>query len=87
MSAPRSEYQNVMYERAIELGVNIRLGCKIESINQFAPSLKLDGGEVVKADLIIGADGMDDRPSSCVNFPHLTYESRCTVQDPRSGAR
>jgi 2-polyprenyl-6-methoxyphenol hydroxylase-like FAD-dependent oxidoreductase len=46
-----------MYERALELGVNIRLGCQIESIDQFAPSLKLDGGEVVKADLIIGADG------------------------------
>jgi salicylate hydroxylase len=46
-----------MYERALELGVEIRLGCKIEEIDQSGPSLKLDGGEVVKADLIIGADG------------------------------
>jgi salicylate hydroxylase len=57
VAASRGEYQNIMYERALELGVEIRLGCKIEEIDQSGPSLKLDGGEVVKADLIIGADG------------------------------
>jgi len=47
-----------LYERALELGINIRLGCKIEEIDQNGPFLKLEGGEVVTADLIVGADGM-----------------------------
>jgi len=47
-----------LYERALELGINIRLGCKIGDIDQGGPSLTLIGGEVIMADLIVGADGM-----------------------------
>jgi salicylate hydroxylase len=53
----RTEYQKVLYDRAVELGVTVRLGCKIQEIDESVPSAKLDNGEVVKGDLIVGADG------------------------------
>jgi salicylate hydroxylase len=57
LAAPRAEYQSVLYERALELGVDVRLGCTIQEIDQSAPCVKLEGGVEVAADLIIGADG------------------------------
>jgi salicylate hydroxylase len=36
----------------------IRLNAKVASINPSAPSLTLKSGEVINADLIIGADGV-----------------------------
>ncbi|KAE9366341.1 FAD/NAD(P)-binding domain-containing protein [Stipitochalara longipes BDJ] len=66
LAAPRAEYQSVLYERALELGINIRLGCKIEDIDQSGPSLKLKGGEVVTADLIVGADGVRSKTRAVV---------------------
>lgn len=47
----------MLYERALELGVQVEFGCKVENIDQAAPSITLADGEVLKADLIIGADG------------------------------
>ena len=57
MTVQRPVYQKVLYDRAIELGVTVRLGCRIEEIDQSVPSLRLVGGEEFRADLIIGADG------------------------------
>lgn len=53
----RSDYQKVLYEAAIENGVNIRLGCPVASIDDTTASVTLKSGEVVQGDLIIGADG------------------------------
>ena len=57
LTVQRPLYQKVLYERAVELGVDIRFGCRIESIDESAPSVKLDSGEEIRPDLIVGADG------------------------------
>jgi hypothetical protein len=54
----REDYQRLLYDRALEPGVNVKFGCKVDSIDEVAPSITLEDGEVLKADLIIGADGM-----------------------------
>jgi salicylate hydroxylase len=33
----RAEFQQIMYEHALELGVEVRLGCRIKVIDQSKP--------------------------------------------------
>lgn len=49
---------NILQEEALRLGINIRLGCKIRSVDLDAPSVSLENGELCRADVIIGCDGM-----------------------------
>lgn len=53
----RADYHQILHETAVSKGVKIRLGCAVESVDESAPSVTIKGGEVVHADLIIGADG------------------------------
>lgn len=57
LNIQREDYQRLLYDRALELGVNVKFGCKVDNIDQAAPSITLADGEVLSADLIIGADG------------------------------
>lgn len=57
-SIPRKVYQKLLCEAAVKEGVNTRFGCRVTSIDERAPSVKLETGEIVKADVIVGADGM-----------------------------
>ena len=42
---------------ALELGVKIKFGIKVDVIDQALPSIILADGEIFTPDLIIGADG------------------------------
>jgi salicylate hydroxylase len=57
----RADYQNILYERCVELGVEIRNGCRVDYVNQDDVTVHLTSGEVVKADLVVGADGIRSR--------------------------
>lgn len=54
----RVDVQRVLADRARELGVEIRLGCRVEDIDFDKATLKLASGEVLHADLLVGADGL-----------------------------
>lgn len=56
----RVDLQQALYSRALELGVQFRLGCRVRSADTTSPtpSVTLETGEVVDADLVIAADGL-----------------------------
>ena len=56
----RVDLQLALYARALELGVGFRLGSRIRTVDAHAPtpSVTLDSGETVSADLVIAADGL-----------------------------
>lgn len=57
----RSDYQRHLYEAAMEAGCNIRLGAKVTSLDVEVPSVTVEGGEIVQADLVVVADGNLDK--------------------------
>ena len=62
----RADYQRVLYDAAVERGVIVRFDCRVESLNEDEPSVTINGGEVVKGDIIIGADGISPPGSSAI---------------------
>ncbi|KAI6115946.1 hypothetical protein F5141DRAFT_1212557 [Pisolithus sp. B1] len=52
----RADLHRMLYDLA-EPHVNIRTNCRVVSMNPSIPTLMLKSGEVVHADLVIGADG------------------------------
>ena len=55
----RADYHEVMLNEAKRLGVQIRLGCNVESLDFERTEIVVEGGERLKADVIVGADGTD----------------------------
>ena len=53
----RANFHEILHARAHELGVDIKLGSKVEVYDAGTPSVKLDNGRLLTADLIIAADG------------------------------
>ena len=53
----RADYQRVLYDAAVERGVIVRFDCRTECLDEDEPSVTIKGGEVVRGDIIIGADG------------------------------
>jgi 2-polyprenyl-6-methoxyphenol hydroxylase-like FAD-dependent oxidoreductase len=48
---------NKLFRLAQDAGVEIRLGCRVTSVNPYRPSVTLDSGEIVQGDMVVGADG------------------------------
>ncbi|KAF2168953.1 hypothetical protein M409DRAFT_65291 [Zasmidium cellare ATCC 36951] len=54
----RVDVQRVLADRARELGVEIRLGCRVEDIDFDNATLQLSSDEILQGDLLVGADGL-----------------------------
>lgn len=55
----RADLQKVLYDRAIELGVKVLLGCRISAVNQDSElQIVSDTREIYTCDLLVGADGL-----------------------------
>jgi len=54
----RVDVQLALVDRAKQVGVEVRLGAKVTDIDFDRPSLQLESGEELTADLIVGADGL-----------------------------
>jgi 2-polyprenyl-6-methoxyphenol hydroxylase-like FAD-dependent oxidoreductase len=78
----RQTYQRALYEKAVEQGVKVRFGCRVEKIDdcEAGPSITLSTGETLSADLIVGADGSSQpfRPNSSVT----NFSSRNQIHHP-----
>ncbi|CAD6594480.1 MAG: hypothetical protein ASARMPREDX12_009038 [Alectoria sarmentosa] len=57
LNVHRNDLRNVLLERAKSLGVEIKLGSQVASIDLTAPSIELSSGKVYTADVIFGGDG------------------------------
>lgn len=53
----RAHYLNSLEERALELGVEIKLGCRVEVYHPETPKVSLADGESFEGDLVIACDG------------------------------
>ena len=53
----RADYQRILTEEAFRLRVNLRLGCDAQSVDFESPSVTLNTGEIIKGDVVVGADG------------------------------
>ena len=54
----RADYQRILAEEAIRLGAEIRLGCEVVNVDCNASTVTLADGATLKADVVIGADGL-----------------------------
>ncbi|KAF2478268.1 putative salicylate hydroxylase [Lindgomyces ingoldianus] len=54
----RADYQRVIIDEAKRLGVRIRLGAHVGSVDFEKAAVTLEDGDVVSGDVVIGADGL-----------------------------
>ncbi|RAH46603.1 FAD/NAD(P)-binding domain-containing protein [Aspergillus brunneoviolaceus CBS 621.78] len=54
----RADYHRVLYEEAVRLGAEVRLGVAVEGVDFEGPAVLLVGGERVRGDVVLGADGL-----------------------------
>ena len=54
----RADYQDVLLDKALELGVDLATGADVLSVDTEAPSVTVRDGRVFEGDVVIGADGM-----------------------------
>lgn len=53
----RADLHNALLEKARQLGVEITMGAKVKNFDCQAPSVLLEDGEAILADVILAADG------------------------------
>jgi salicylate hydroxylase len=65
LNVRRQVYQRVLYEGAVEQGVKVRFGCRVEKVDDIeeGPIVTLSTGETLSTDLIVGADGLSHSSS------------------------
>jgi len=64
----RSHYQHNLYEAALDAGVQVRLGARVETMDVGVPSVTLAGGETLSVNLVVMADGRcKQRPISSLS--------------------
>jgi salicylate hydroxylase len=54
----RVDLQVALYERAKQLGVEVRLGARVADVDFETPLIQLESGEELRSDLIVAADGL-----------------------------
>lgn len=53
----RADLHDALLAKAKSVGVNIRMGARVKKFNPEEPSVLLDDGEVVRADIVVASDG------------------------------
>ena len=53
----RADYHEVLLQKAIELGADVRKNSKVDEYDWYKPAVQLQNGEWVHGDVIIAADG------------------------------
>ena len=65
----------MLYEVAEESGATINFNSEVMSVDPHCPSVVLSSGEVVKADIIIGADGAESLVRSLIVGKQETFKA------------
>jgi salicylate hydroxylase len=53
----RAHFHDALYKRAIQLGVDVKVNCRVAKYDDYAAAVELANGMKLSADLIVGADG------------------------------
>jgi salicylate hydroxylase len=56
----RAHFHDALLRRALELGVEIRTGCKVVNYDFDEPSVTLEDGSTHVADLVVTAEGLEN---------------------------
>jgi len=54
----RADIHRILHEACVKAGVRIRLGCRVVGYESEGGGVTLDGGEELKADLVVACDGI-----------------------------
>ncbi|KAL0945526.1 hypothetical protein HGRIS_001008 [Hohenbuehelia grisea] len=65
--AHHADVRQFLYDTAISAGAKVRLGAVVSSIDPEARTVSLDSGEVLNADVIVGADGQWGVSRGCMD--------------------
>ncbi|KAH9849277.1 FAD/NAD-P-binding domain-containing protein [Lenzites betulinus] len=57
MVAAHCSLYKVLYDAAMAAGIEVRMGAEVEEIDPDSPTVKLVSGEILTADVLVGADG------------------------------
>ncbi|KAH7390218.1 hypothetical protein BKA64DRAFT_117741 [Cadophora sp. MPI-SDFR-AT-0126] len=93
----RADFQQILHEAALEAGVKFLLGSPVERLDDRHPPILMRDGKEMKADLIIGADGIRCKVRSCIlndhsieiaKSPHCAYRAmipeKVLLSDPET---
>ncbi|KAI5856082.1 hypothetical protein BZA05DRAFT_390586 [Tricharina praecox] len=75
----RADYQRMLHDAALAEGATITLGAYVQDVDQENVTVTLHDGTVLKADVIIGADGIRSRVRECAVVTEETVEPRTTT--------
>ena len=53
----RADFHSALVQRARDLGIEIKLGCKVTGYDLEGTEIRLESGECAGADLVVAADG------------------------------
>uniref|UniRef100_A0A060T0J4 ARAD1C08558p n=1 Tax=Blastobotrys adeninivorans TaxID=409370 RepID=A0A060T0J4_BLAAD len=70
----RADYLKILHEKCVQLGVEIRTNSRVEKVDDDTVSVHLVGGQVIPADLIVGADGVKSKVRDTAVVPEETVE-------------
>lgn len=62
----RADYHSALVERAAEVGVDFRLGCRVDNVDFENSSVTCDNGDVYKGDVVVGYDGIKSKLRSAI---------------------
>jgi salicylate hydroxylase len=78
-----ADYQKILYDAAIELGIRVLLESPVETVDEHGPIVVLKNGQQLSADLVVGADGIRSRTRKSI----LKKNAVEAVDSPNSAYR
>ncbi|KAI5955951.1 hypothetical protein KGF57_003436 [Candida theae] len=70
----RADYQKLLYQAALDLGIEYKNGCRIKEVDESTATVVLETGEKYTADLVVGADGIRSRVRDTAVVPEETVK-------------
>jgi 2-polyprenyl-6-methoxyphenol hydroxylase-like FAD-dependent oxidoreductase len=75
----RPDYHHLLHQAALDNGCEIRVKSRVTTVDESVPSLTLVSGETLKADIIIGADGIRHFSYTNRKESNPLYDSRLSI--------
>lgn len=69
----RQRLQAILVQEALKADINVTVGCKVAAIDEEKPSVMLEDGSELRADIIIGADGTSNADAACFSLGICHY--------------
>ena len=79
----RADFQRLLYDAAISQGAKVFLGSPVASVDTSVPSVTLVTGETLKADVVVGADGIRSKTRAAILLdgnPSPNASSNCSYR-------